>query len=194
MVLGAGAAGLLLSAAGWIWQPATVIRSYLWAYLLWLGIALGSLALVMTQWLTGGIWGIVLRRWFEAAARTTPLLAILFVPLAVGMRQQYVWTDRDYVAGDRALQFKTAWYLNEPFWLTRAAIYFGVWTVLAYAVCAWSVRQDRPDAPSSLPLRRLSAGGLILYGVTITLASVDWVMSLEPRWFSSIFGALFGVG
>jgi len=84
--------------------------------------------------------------------------------------------------------------LNEPFWLTRAAIYFGVWTVLAYAVSAWSVRQDRPDAPSSRPLRRLSAGGLILYGVTITLASVDWVMSLEPRWFSSIFGALFGVG
>jgi hypothetical protein len=186
--------GLMLCLVGWWWNPATFIRSYLWAYLFWLGIALGSLALGLLQWLTGGIWGLVLRRWFEAAARTLPILAVLFLPIAFAVRYQYIWTDHDYVAGDRALQFKTAWYLNEPFWAIRAAVYFVIWIVLAYVMTALSVRQDRPDAPEPRALRGLSAAGLIVYAVTITLASVDWVMSLEPKWFSSIFGALFGMG
>lgn len=186
--------GISLCLTGWWWNPATFIRSYLWAYLFWLGIALGSLALGLLPWLTGGIWGLVLRRWFEAAARTLPILAVLFLPLAFAARYQYVWTDHDFVAGDHALEFKTAWYLNETFWAIRAIIYFVIWIGLAYAMTTLSVRQDRADALEPRGLRSLSAAGLILYAVTITLASVDWVMSLEPKWFSSIFGALFGMG
>jgi hypothetical protein len=189
-----GGVGVLLCLTGWWGQPATFIRSYLWAYLFWLGIALGSLVLGLLPWLTGGIWGLVLRRWFEAAARTLPLLAVLFLPIAFASRYQYVWTDHEYVAGDRALQFKTAWYLNETFWSIRAIVYFVIWTALAYAMSALSVRQDRANAPEPRSIRGLSAAGLIIYAVTITLASVDWVMSLEPKWFSSIFGALFGMG
>src|SRR5262249_13858617 len=93
-----------------------------------------------------------------------------------------------------ALEFKTVWYLNDTFWSVRAVVYFVIWTGLAYAMTALSVRQERADAPEPRRLRSLSAAGLILYAVTITLASVDWVMSLEPKWFSSIFGALFGMG
>jgi hypothetical protein len=187
------AVGVSLCLAAWWWNPGTIVRSYLWAYLFWLGIALGSLALGLLQWLTGGIWGLVLRRWFEATARTLPLLAVLFLPIAFGARHQYIWTDHDLVARDHALHFKTEWYLNEPFWAIRAAVYFVIWIGLAYAMTAASVRQDRADAPEPRGLRGLGAGGLILYAVTITLASVDWVMSLEPKWFSSIFGALFGI-
>jgi hypothetical protein len=187
-------AGLFLCLIGWWGQPATFIRSYLWAYLFWLGIALGSLVLGLLPWLTGGIWGLVLRRWFEAAARTLPLLAVLFLPITFAARYQYVWTDHEYVSGDHALQFKTAWYLNGTFWAIRAAVYFVIWIVLANSMTALSVRQDRAEAPEPRRLRALSAAGLILYGVTITLASVDWVMSLEPKWFSSIFGAVFGMG
>jgi len=189
-----GGVGVSLCLTGWWANPATFIRSYLWAYLFWLGIALGSLALGLLQWLTGGIWGLVLRRWFEAAARTLPLLAVLFLPIAFAARHQYVWTDHAYVAGNHALEFKTAWYLNETFWALRAAVYFVIWIVLAYAMTAGSVRQDRADAPEPRGLRGLGAAGLILYGLTITLASIDWVMSLEPKWFSSIFGAVFGIG
>src|SRR5438876_9417226 len=106
MAVGAGTAGLVLCAAGWFWQPATFLRSYLWAYLFWLGIALGSLVLALLQWLTGGVWGLVLRRWFEAAARTVPLLGLLFLPIAIGAQHLYVWTDHDYVTRDHTLHYK----------------------------------------------------------------------------------------
>jgi hypothetical protein len=199
--LGIGAVGLVLCAVAWALQPAAFFRSYLWAFNFFLGIALGCLVLVMLQFLTGGAWGLVLRRVLEAASRTLPVLAVLFLPLVIGfflpaeggLRAVYIWADPAVVSQDHTLQHKVP-YLNVGFFLVRAAFYFGVWLAVMYLVNRWSVDEDRPDAGDPRHLRKLSSAGLMLYGLTITFASIDWVMSLEPRWYSSIFGALFGVG
>jgi hypothetical protein len=197
----AGGVGLVLCALGWVLQPAAFFRSYLWAFNFFLGIALGCLVLVMLQFLTGGVWGLVLRRVLEAASRTLPVLAVLFVPLVIGfflpseggLRAVYIWADPAVVSHDQTLHHKAP-YLNVGFFLIRAAVYFGVWLAVMYLVNRWSVNEDRPDAGDPRHLRKLSSAGLMLYGGTITFASIDWVMSLEPRWYSSIYGALFGVG
>jgi hypothetical protein len=168
-------------------------RSYLVAFMFWLSIALGSLALLMLQHLTGGAWGLVIRRHLEAATRTIPMLTVAFVPILFALRPLYLWARPEAVAADRALQMK-ALYLNVPFFIGRAAIYLLVWNVLAHLLNRWSAEQDeggpRPIG-SERRFRQLAAPGLLGYGLTITFASIDWVMSLEPHWFSTIFGVVF---
>lgn len=168
-------------------------RSYLIGFMFWLGIALGSLAILMLHHLTGGAWGLVVRRHLEAATRTLPLLTLAFLPLAIGLRALYIWARPDVVAADPVLQAKQL-YLNAPFFLGRAVFYFAVWNFLAYVINRWSLEQDaggRQPIGSERKFRQLSAPGLMAYGLTITFASVDWVMSLDPHWFSTIFGVLF---
>jgi hypothetical protein len=184
-----GVAGLLLGAS-----PEQFFRSYLIGFMLCLGIALGSLAVTMIHHMTSGGWGMVSRRPFEAAARTLPLLTLYFVPIAIfGLEPLYLWARPDVVAGDAILKMKQP-YLNEPFFLARAAFYFLVWNGLALTLSRWSREQDaeglRPVG-TERKFRALSAGGLLLYALTITFASIDWVMSLDPHWFSTIFGILF---
>ncbi|HMC11351.1 MAG TPA: hypothetical protein VKH44_08675, partial [Pirellulaceae bacterium] len=180
-----------LCALGGRFSPQAFLRSYLVAWNFWLGIALGSLVLVMLQHLTGGAWGVVLRRVLESGTRTLPLLAVLFVPLALGLHALYEWVDSD----DPSLAEKRHYYLNVPFFLPRSAFYFAAWLLLMFFLNRWSSEEDRTQDPS-LPrrFRLLSGPGLPLYGLTITFASIDWVMSLEPHWVSSIFGVMFGVG
>jgi hypothetical protein len=146
----------------------------------------------MLHHLTGGAWGLVIRRHLEAATRTLPLLTLAFLPLAIGLRALYIWARPDVVAADPVLQAKQL-YLNAPFFLGRAVFYFAVWNFLAYVINRWSLEQDaggRQPIGSERKFRQLSAPGLMAYGLTITFASVDWVMSLEPEWFSTIFGLL----
>jgi hypothetical protein len=169
------------------------LRSYLIAFMLWLGVALGSLAILMLHHLTGGAWGLVIRRHLEAATRTLPFLTIAFLPIAVGLRALYVWARPEVMAADPILQAKQL-YLNAPFFLARAVFYFAVWNLLVYVINRWSLEQDaggRQPVGSERKFRVLSAPGLMAYGLTITFASVDWVMSLDPHWFSTIFGVLF---
>jgi hypothetical protein len=167
------------------------LRSYLLGYVFWVGIALGCLAIVMLQHLTGGAWGFVVRRLLESASATLPLMAVLFLPLLLGLQSLYGWARPEEVAGHASLQHKAA-YLNIPFFLIRTVIYFGAWALLARFLTRWSHQQDRsPDPLWTLRLQKLSGPGLVLYALTVTFASVDWVMSLEPEWFSTIFGLLF---
>jgi hypothetical protein len=186
----AGSAGMLISLIGLFVNATEFMQSYLMAYLLVLGITLGCLALGMMHQLTGGAWGVVIRRPIGAATRTLPVLTLLFLPILFGMGRLYVWTHADIVAHDEALQAKHL-YLNTPFFIVRAAIYFFVWNVVCYFLNRWSLEQDRTGDPR-IPrrMRLLSAGGLLAYGLTITFASFDWVMSLEPHWYSTIFGVL----
>lgn len=188
-----GGVGLALCAVGFRFQPAVLLRSYLWAYCFCLGIALGSLVLALLQTLTGGVWGLILRRYLEAATRTLPLLMVLFLPIALGLPKLYLWADPEAVARDHALQHKAP-YLNSTFFLIRAAAYFAIWIGLASTLGRWSREQDQANPPDDHKLRLLGAWGLMLYGLTITFASVDWIMSLEPHWFSTIFGVLVAVG
>lgn len=188
-----GGVALAICAAGWAMNSAQFFRSYLMGYVLWMGVSLGCMAILMVQHLSGGGWGLVIQRILEAAAgpRVIPVMAVLFLPIVLGMPHLYVWTDAARVAQDHLLQHKAA-YLNTGFFLGRAAFYFATWMAMAYAFSRLSEAQDRsPDPAVRERLQMLSGGGLLLYGLTVSFASVDWVMSLDPRWFSTIYGILF---
>jgi hypothetical protein len=186
----AGAVGAVVSLGGAFLNFTQFMQSYLMAYMLCLGVTLGSLALGMVHQLSGGAWGVVIRRPIGAAARVLPVMTLLFLPIALGMSRLYPWTNADLVAHDEVLRHKQL-YLNTPFFLARAALYFLVWNVLSYFLNAWSLEQDRnPDPRIARRMQQLSAGGLLAYGLTITFAAFDWLMSLEPHWFSTIYGVL----
>jgi hypothetical protein len=192
--LGAGIAGLLATLVGWIVSPDQFFRSYLFAFLIWNGVAIGCLSIVMIHHLTGGLWGVVIRRVLEAGTRTFPLTFVLFLPIAVGLPHLYSWARPEVVAADPLIQGKRL-YLNVPFFLGRVVFYFAVWAVLAHFLNKWSLATDAgEDLRTSRRLRSLSGGGLVLMGLTITFAAVDWAMSLNPHWFSTIYGVLFMVG
>src|SRR5438445_3092614 len=186
----AGAAGAAVSLVGLVPTPRQFLQSYLMAYMLCLGVTLGCLALGMVHQLSGGAWGVVLRRSIGAASRVLPVMTAMFLPIVVGARHLYIWTHADVVAADEALQHKQL-YLNTPFWIVRAILYFAVWNALSYVLNRWSAEQDRTADPRiARKMQLVSAGGLVAYGVTITFASFDWLMSLEPRWYSTIYGVL----
>jgi hypothetical protein len=186
----AGGAAALVSLAGLIQDPTQFLQSYLMAYMWVLGATLGCLALGMVHQLSGGAWGVVIRRPIGAATRILPIMTALFLPVALGMHRLYSWTDAATLAGDEALRHKHV-YLNTPFFLGRAAVYFLVWNALSYFLNAWSLEQDRTgDERLARRMQMLSAAGLVAYGLTITFASFDWLMSLEPHWFSTIYGVL----
>jgi hypothetical protein len=189
-----GIIALLACAIGAIFQSEQFYRSYLFSYLFYLGLTLGCLALLMLQYLSGGAWGIVIRRITESATRTIPWLAALFIPILIGIPKLYIWSHADAVKADPLLQHKQP-YLNVPFFYVRALIYFAGWYVFAYFLNKWSHEQDLEGrVPRARHLQLLSGPGLIFYGLSITFASVDWVMSLDPHWYSTIYGLLFLAG
>jgi hypothetical protein len=186
-----GVVGLGLLGLGYSSSHHHFFRAYLVAFVFWSGVALGSLAWLMIHHLSGGAWGVVTRRVFEASSRTVPFMALLFLPIAFGVQDLYIWARPDVVATDKILQFKQP-YLNVPFFYIRTAIYFAIWTGLAYTLSAWSLQQDRGyDEKRALRMQRLSGGGLVLYALTIFFMSIDWMMSIDPHWFSTIYGILF---
>ncbi len=189
-LLAVGAGGLLLAAVGGAFNPTQFFQSYLTAYMFCLGATLGCLALGMVHQLSGGAWGVVLRRPIGAATRVLPIMTLLFLPIVLGMGRLYPWTHADLVARDEILQHKHV-YLNTPFFLVRAALYFLVWNAISYFLNTWSLEQDRTgERHLSQRMQRLSGAGLLGYGLTITFASFDWLMSLDPHWFSTIYGVL----
>lgn len=194
LALIAGIAGLTLCALGALFSHelrTQFFRSYLFAFVFWIGIPLGCLAILMLQHMSGGAWGLVIRRVLESATRTFPLLALLFIPILIGVRFLYVWAQPELVHGNELLEHKS-FYLNVPFFIGRAVFYFGVWLALMYFLNKWSLEQDRTgDRMLTRKIQDLSGPGLVLYGLTVTFASIDWVMSLQPEWFSTIFGILF---
>ena len=191
-----GVIGLAAGAIGAFTNIDQFFRSYLIGFLFCLGLALGSLALLMLQHLSGGQWGLVARRVFEASTRTLPVLAILFLPLLFGMTELFLWARPEAVAGDAILQKKQP-YLNVNFWIGRAVVYFIVWLLISLLLNRWSAEQDRGEARTpadSVRFRTVSAPGLLAYVLTMTFASVDWIMSLDPHWYSTIFGLLTVAG
>ncbi|OFW02833.1 MAG: hypothetical protein A3I61_11960 [Acidobacteria bacterium RIFCSPLOWO2_02_FULL_68_18] len=184
-----GLVGLAACVAGFIVDRDHFFRSWLVAYLLFLGIALGSMGLLMIQHLSGGAWG-VFRRVFEASSRTLPLMALLFLPVVLGMGTLYPWTHPDQVAQDEVLRHR-AIYLNTGFFLARAFVYFAGWILIAWTLTRWSRRQDAGDMRVNLPIQYLAGGGLVFYTFAATFAAVDWIMSINPHWYSTLFGFIF---
>jgi MFS family permease len=190
----AGVVALVIAVIGAFFSPDQFFRSYLWSYTFFVGVTMGCLAFAMLQYLTGGAWGIVIVRLCEAAGRTLPLLALLFVPIAIGIPRLYVWSHHDAVAADEVLRHKSL-YLNIPFFLVRAAVYFAGWGALAWFLNRWSREQDGSGTTLAYSrLRTISGAGLLFYGYSVTFMSIDWVMSADPHWFSTMFGMLFMVG
>jgi hypothetical protein len=186
----AGAVGGALSLVGLLVDARQFFQSYLMAYMLCLGVTLGCLALGMIHQLSGGAWGVVIRRPIGAASRVLPVMTVLFLPIVLGMTYLYPWTNADLVARDEILQHKRL-YLNTPFFLIRVAIYFVVWNAISYFLNRWSLEQDQTANPRlARRMQMISGGGLLAYGLTTTFASFDWLMSLEPHWFSTIYGVL----
>jgi hypothetical protein len=191
IAIGVGGAALLVCAIAGLANPTQLLRSYLVAFLFWMGASLGCLGLLMIQHVTGGKWGVAIRRLLESGARTIPVMALLFVPIALGVGHLYEWAQPEHVAHDPILQHK-ALYLNVPFFLARAALYFVVWALLALTLSRWSMRQDESFDPGpATRMENLSRGGLVALAITMSFAAVDWAMSLEPHWFSTIYGIIY---
>ena len=190
-----GVAGLVATAAGlFLASPNQFYHSWLWSYQFVLGIACGSLSWLMVQYLTGGAWGVVVRRPAEAAARTLPLLVLLFIPIFIGIRNLYPWSHPDIVAADAILRQKHL-YLNLPFFTIRAALFLGGWCFLSWYLNRWSAIEDRDGGLA--PRRKmgaLSGPGLIFMGLTVTFMATDWILSANPRWYSTMYGLLIIAG
>src|SRR6202042_2147716 len=185
-------------------QPDEFYRAYLLGFMCWLGVALGSMAILMIRHLTGGGWGTVIRRILGAAMRTLPVLAILFIPIiiAVGQHRIYPWAMPLESIQDTHIRehlekhsFIKASYLNFSGFVIRAFFYFAIWNVLSFLLSKWSKQTDHAGAPdNSGRFKAVSGPGLILYGFTISFAAIDWIMSLDPSWISTIFGLIILIG
>jgi hypothetical protein len=189
-----GGAGLAIGLGAWQVWPDQFLPAYLVGYVFWVGIALGCLGLTMLHHLVGGSWGLPVRRPMESGGITILPLFLLFLPLALGLPRLYEWARPEEVARDAALRYKSV-YLNPGFFLARTVGYFAIWGALALALGGLSGAQDRRGDPGpSRWLGRISGPGLVLLFLTGTFAAIDWMMSLEPHWVSSVYGALVVVG
>jgi hypothetical protein len=194
--------GLIFAALSLIlafFRPDEFFRAYLLGYMLWLGVALGSMAILMIRHLTGGGWGMVIRRILGAAMRTLPLMAILFIPILFGLPKLYIWArPLDSIADKHLrehLQNLTQNYLSIHWFIIRAAIYLAVWNLLSFLLTKWSKQQDKPVARDNTPyFKAVSGPGLILYAFTISFAAIDWIMTIDPSWISTIYGLLILIG
>jgi hypothetical protein len=182
------------------------LRAWLAGYMFVFGLTVGGLALLMVQYLTGGKWGVVLRRPLEAMSRTLPLLALLFLPVGFGMKRLYIWAavganpEQAYAnhaidfAQLHAITFKRPMLNPEGFWI-RAVIYFLIWAFFAWKLNAWSLRRDADPEPHvpfwQKKFENISGIGVVLYAITLTVAAIDWVMSIDPTWFSTMWGFLY---
>jgi hypothetical protein len=193
--MGAALVGVVLTIIGFmVWGRTAFFQAYLVAYAWAFGLVLGCMALLMVQHLTGGAWGVVIRRPLEAAVRTMPIMTLLYLPLLLGIHDLYHWSHEELVAGDPMLEWKQP-YLNTPFFIARQVIYFVIWNVIAWFLTSWSAEQDRDASPALVrKFSILSGAGLVIYSLTVTFAMVDWTMSVNPHWFSTMWGPLYMVG
>ncbi len=179
--------------------PDEFFRGYLLSFMAWLGIALGSMVILMLRHLTKGGWGMIIRRILGAAMRTLPLFALLFIPLLFALPRLYPWARPLGDVPDKNLrqhlQNITHSYLNVHGFIIRAIIYFAIWGTLIFLLTKWSKEQDRPSVrDNSARFKVLSGPGIILYGFTISFAAIDWTMSLDPSWISTIYPLIILIG
>lgn len=187
----AGILGLIATAAGWFLQPETFYRAYLPSWLFWFQIVAGCLAVLCLQYVTGGEWGVLIRRPLAASARTMILMAVLFIPIAIGVHSLYPWSSGHIVAAKESIAFKRG-YLNVTAWWIRSAIYFSLWILWAWRIRYLSLDFAKTRSPfTELARRKWSACGLLMMVLTLTFASIDWAMSLEPNWYSTMYGITF---
>ncbi|MFZ0980924.1 MAG: hypothetical protein WAN23_16085 [Candidatus Acidiferrales bacterium] len=192
-----GVLGIVVWLAFGLRDTQQFFRSYIFAFMFWAAVPLGCLGILLVHHLTGGWWGYPIRRVVEAGTRTLPIVFILFLPLLWSLRitpvdhRLYLWAQPAMVAADPIIKFKSV-YLNPDFFTLRAVIYFAIWILIATLLNKWSAEQDRTANPALKGrMSSLSGPGMVIFVVVLTLAVVDWVMSLEPHWFSTMYGFIF---
>jgi hypothetical protein len=191
-----GILGLAVSGAGLFVDSWRVdfFRGWLTSYLFWFSIAAGCLGLLMLQYVTGGEWGLMIRRPLGAAARTMWLMVVFFIPIVLGLKSIYPWAADGFFTGEMDIASKKLW-LSSTRFIIGAVVYFGAWMLWAWRVRVLSLRFYEDRAPETeLKRRKWAASGLVMIVLTLTFASVDWMMSLEPKWFSTMYGIIFTVG
>ena len=192
-----GLVGSVASIAGAFLSPESFYSAYLSGYMFWLGLSLGCMAILMLHHLVGGAWSIVIRRILESGMMTLPMMVVLFLPILLNLKRLYFWARPD-VLNDPKTDPKiidiTQSYLNFEGILIRYIIYFAIWIVMAWLLNRWSTEQDSIAGQSTLRFRAVSSIGLVIYSFTISFAVIDWVMSLQARWISTIYGLIFIAG
>ena len=198
LALGVGGVALIIWAVGLYFDKEQALLSWLLGFIFWGGIGIGCLGVLMLQYLTGGAWGVVIRRILEAGTRTLPVIIIMFIPLAIGVYTHsfYEWTNMspdDHAIKERGI------YLLPWFWIVRSGIYFALWGVMVYLLNKWSAQQDQTKTVEDSRLlleraSRFSGPTMVVYALVVTFAVVDWMLTLDPHWFSTIWGLLFVAG
>ena len=196
IALGAGGIGLILWLIGLYFDPEQALRSWLLGFIFWGGLGIGSIGILILQYLTGGAWGVVIRRVAEAGSRTLPVVILLFVPLVLGLNNLYEWTHLD--ASEHVMQHR-GWFMTKESWILRSVIYFAIFGVMAYLLNKWSAEQDKTSdfdaAAKKLGTATAFSGpAMVFYAIIVSFASVDWMMMLDPHYFSTIWGLLFVAG
>ena len=194
IALATGIAGTVLTIVGFFVDSHQFFTSWLMSFATWTTIALGALFFVMLQHVTGAVWSVVTRRAAEALAQTLPLLLLLFVPVVLGVHTLYHWSHAEEVAADHLLTWKAP-YLNIAFFSIRGVVFFTIWIVLVWMLSRHSLRQDKDgDASHTIAMRKISAVGMFFFAFSLTFAAFDWLMSLTPHWYSTIFGVYVFAG
>ena len=169
------------------------LQSWLVGFMFWLGLTLGCLTLLMLQYTTGGNWGILGRRFWEAATKTLPFLFLMWLPLVFGMKVLYPWVS---MKPEDLLADRAKYWLNPTLFIIRGLIYFALWGLWAWRLNRWSRREESGDATPQrfVRIQNFSGAGIVMYAITISFAAIDWIMSLSPMWWSTVFGMVFMVG
>src|SRR6202051_976450 len=188
-----GLVGAIASIAGAFLAPDSFFSAYLTGYMFWLGLSLGCMAILMLYHLVGGAWGTVSRRILEAGMMTLPMMAALCIPILFNLKKIYFWARPEGLADPKIADIAHS-YLNFNGILIRYIFYFVIWIGMAFFLNRWSTEQDSIEGRSTLRFRAISSIGLVIYSLTISFAVIDWVMSLQARWISTIYGLLFVAG
>jgi len=189
-----GAVGLGFCVLGIVTDRHQFFISYLFAYLFWLGLALGCFSVTMIHHLTGGRWGYPTRRFLEAGMGTLPAMALLFIPIFFVLSELFPWARPDVLARDETLQRRHD-YMNAWAFGARSVFFLALWNLMAWYLRKWSLEQDQtPDAAPTRKLRTLSGPGIVIFPVTATFACVDWIMSTEAHWYSTMFAVIVLIG
>lgn len=189
-----GGLGLLLCLAGVISNPQLFFQSYLFAFLYWSGFGIGGLAVLLLNNVVGGKWGATARRFLVAQMRTLPLIGVFFIVLLFGMKYLYPWTHSDLVAANEFLHHKTP-YLNVPFFIIRSVIYFAIWLLVGMRINKWYDLQDQTgDFGLREKLRAFSAPCLLAIVLTATFAYIDWLLSADAQYYSTVYGGMILIG
>lgn len=182
-----GGIGLALCCVGFVFDRGPFFVSYLFAFLFWASLSLGCFYCGMMHYLTGGKWGFPARRILEAGYMTLPLMAILIIPIFFGLHEIYPWARPQAVVADKILRERSA-YENPLFFIIRSVVFFGIWIAAAFTLRKWSLRQDTTDNPGpTIKMRTFSGPFLAIVPLTASFAFLDWAMTVEPDWSSTIF-------